>query len=85
MLVFLNNYSVYDDKKDHLGQLQNFLEKCKRNGISFNLEKCAFCVNSNVQLRHIVCNDGLLNPRKNIAITTVPMLINVTILFFGDN
>jgi hypothetical protein len=36
MQVFFNNFTVYGDKKDHLGQLQNLLKKCKRNGISFN-------------------------------------------------
>jgi hypothetical protein len=46
MQVFLDNFNVYGSKKDHLGQLQKCLEECRWNGISLNLEKCAFCVNS---------------------------------------
>jgi tetrahydromethanopterin S-methyltransferase subunit H len=83
MQVFLNDFSVYGDKEDHLGQLKKILENFKRNGISLNLTKCAFCVSSSVLLRHIVCNDGLLvGPIKNIVVTTMPILVNVTIVFF---
>ncbi len=38
----LDDFNVYGDKKDHLEQLQKFLEECRQNGISLNLEKCAF-------------------------------------------
>jgi hypothetical protein len=79
MQIFLDDFSVYGSKKDHLIQLQKCLEECRQNGISLNLEKCAFCVNSGVLLGHIVCNDGLLvDPRKIIAITTMPVLVNMT-------
>jgi hypothetical protein len=55
------------------------LEKCRRNGISLNPEKCAFHVNSGVLLGHIVCNDGLIvDPKKFTAITTMAVPINVT-------
>jgi hypothetical protein len=38
-----------------------------------NLEKCAFCVNYEVLLEHVVCHKGLLvDPRKIIAITNMP-------------
>jgi len=79
MQVFLDNFSVYGSKKDHLGQLQKCLEESRRNGISFNLEKCAFYVNSSVLLGHIVYSDGLLvDPIKNIVFTTMPVLANET-------
>ncbi len=59
-------------------KLQKKLEECRLNGISFNLGKCAFCVNLGVLLGHIVCHDGLLvNPQKIIAITTMPTPTNV--------
>jgi hypothetical protein len=29
MQVFLDNFSVYGSKKDHLGQLQKCLEECR--------------------------------------------------------
>jgi hypothetical protein len=34
--LFLDNFSVYESKKDHLGQLQKCLEECRQNGISLN-------------------------------------------------
>jgi hypothetical protein len=33
MHIFLDNFSVYESKKDHLGQLQKCLEECRWNGI----------------------------------------------------
>jgi hypothetical protein len=39
--------------------------KSRLNGISLNIEKCAFCVNYRVMLGHIVCHDNLLvDPHK---------------------
>ncbi len=34
-----------------------YSSECKNNGISFNLEKCAFCVNSRILLGHVACED----------------------------
>ncbi len=78
MQIFLDDFNVYGDKKDHLEQLPKCLEKCRLNGISLNPEKCAFCVNSGVLLRHIVCHDSLLvDPWKIIAIIIMPPPTNV--------
>jgi hypothetical protein len=52
MQVFLDDFSVYGDKKDHLEQLQKCLEECRLNNL--NPEKCAFCLNSGVLLGHSV-------------------------------
>jgi hypothetical protein len=53
------------------------LEECHVNDISFNPEKCVFCVNFGVLLGHIVCNERLLvDPRKLSTITTMPTPIN---------
>jgi hypothetical protein len=46
MQVFLDDVSIYGDKKDHLEQLQKGLEEHRLNGINLNIEKCALCVNS---------------------------------------
>jgi hypothetical protein len=86
MQVFLDDFSVYGDKKDHLDQLQKCLEECKRNGINHNPKKCALCVNLGVILGHIVYSDGLLaDSPKIIGITTMPVQINVIEIkiFFG--
>lgn len=79
MQIFLDNFSVYGSKKDHMGQFFKCLDKCRRNGINLNPKKCAFCVNYSVFLGHIVCSDGLLvDPRKITIITTMQVLDNVT-------
>jgi hypothetical protein len=79
MQVFFDDFSVYGDKKDHLEQLQKCLEECKLNGISFNPEKCALCVNLTILIGHIVCHDNLLvDLRKITTITVMPILTNPT-------
>jgi hypothetical protein len=45
MQVFLDDFSVYGDKKNHLELFFKCLEECRLNGICLNPEKCAFCVN----------------------------------------
>ncbi len=60
MQVFLDDFNVHGNKKDHLEQLQICLKECRLNGISLNPKKCAFCVNSSVLLGHIVCRDDML-------------------------
>jgi hypothetical protein len=57
MEVFLNDFNIYGDKKDHLEQLQKCLEEHRLNGISLNLEKCAFCVNLGALLKHIYVHE----------------------------
>jgi hypothetical protein len=82
MQVFLGDFSVYGDKKNHMEQLQKCLEECRLNEIILNPEKCAFCVNLGVLLGHIVCHDDLLvDPRKITIITTMPIPTNLTKFF----
>jgi hypothetical protein len=50
----------------------------RNNGISLNLENCAFCVNLGVLLRHIIYEDGMLvNLRKINIIINMPISTNV--------
>jgi hypothetical protein len=66
-------------KKNHVEQLQNCLQECHINGINLNPKKCTFYVNFGVLLRHVVCHDKLLvDPRKVIVITSMPIPSNVT-------
>ncbi len=77
MQVFLDDFSVYGNKKDHLEQLQKNLKECRLNGISLNPKKWAFCVNLGILLGHIVCHDDLLvNPQKITTITAMPTPTN---------
>jgi hypothetical protein len=72
--VFLDDFSVYGHHEEHLNHLKACMTKCRDNGISPNLKKCAFCVNSRILLGHIVFEDGLLvDPRKINIITTCPL------------
>jgi hypothetical protein len=49
------------------------------NGISLNLEKYMFYVNSKVLLGHVVCKEGLLvDPRKIMVIISILTPTNVT-------
>ncbi len=62
-----------------MNHLKKCMTQCRNNGINFNLEKCAFCVNFRILLGHIVCEDGLLiDPRKIIIIIDIPTPTNVT-------
>jgi hypothetical protein len=77
MQVFLDDFSVYGNKKNHLEQLQKCLKECRLNGISLNPKKRAFCEILGVLLGHIMCHDGLLvDPRKITIIMPIPT--NVT-------
>jgi hypothetical protein len=79
MQLFLDNFSVYGQKKNHLNHLNKCMIQHKNNGISFNPEKCAFCVNSGVIQGHIVYGDGLLvDYRKINIIMNMPTLTNLT-------
>jgi len=53
MQVFLDDFSVYGNKKFHLEQLQKCLEECRLNGISLNLKKCSFCVNLGILTHNV--------------------------------
>ncbi len=75
--MILDDFNVYEDKKDHLEQLQKCLGECRLNGISLNPKKSTFCVNLGVLFGHILCHDNLLiDPRKITTIIDVPTPIN---------
>jgi hypothetical protein len=62
-----------------LEQFFKCLEECRLNGVSLNLEKCAFCVNLGILLGYIVCRDNLMvDPCKITTITTMLTLTNLT-------
>jgi hypothetical protein len=42
MQVFLDDFSVYGNKEDHLQQLQKCLEECRVNGINLNPKRMCF-------------------------------------------
>ena len=73
MKVFLDDFTVYGTKEDHIENLEKCLIKCRENGVSLNPEKCYFCVNSGRLLGHVVCKEGLLvDPKKVGVIKELP-------------
>jgi hypothetical protein len=70
MQVFFDDFSVYGHKEKHFNHFKKCMTQCRNNGINFNLEKCAFCVNSGVLLGHIVYEDRILVDLRKINIST---------------
>ncbi|KAL2607424.1 hypothetical protein R1flu_025997 [Riccia fluitans] len=69
MQTYLDDFTVYGSRTDHLGHLQKCLEKCRKFLISLNPDKSVFGVSSGVLLGHIISKDGLLpDPAKIDAI-----------------
>ncbi|KAL2622371.1 hypothetical protein R1flu_002576 [Riccia fluitans] len=65
MQTYLDDFTVYGSRTDHLGHLRKCLEKCRKFFISQNPDKSVFGVSSGVLLGHIISKDGLLpDPAK---------------------
>jgi hypothetical protein len=73
MLVFLDDFSIYVHKEEHLNHLKKCMTQCRNNGINLNPQNNALCVNFRILIGHIVCEDGLLvDPRKINIIKDMP-------------
>ena len=69
MQVFLDDFTVYGTRGEHLGHPQLCLEHCRTSRLSVNLAKCAFGVTSGALLGHIASKEGIaVDPNK---ITTI--------------
>ncbi|KAL2610318.1 hypothetical protein R1flu_028891 [Riccia fluitans] len=69
MQTYLDDFTVYGSRTDHLGHLRKCLQKCWRFLISLNPDKSIFGVSFGVLLGHIISKDGLLpDPAKIDAI-----------------
>ena len=66
MQVFLDDFTVYGKRQDHLHHLQLCLERCHAARFSLNLAKCAFGVTSGTLLGHIVSAEGITVNRGKI-------------------
>ena len=73
MKLFLDEFNVCFDEATHPSKLQFCFEKCRKFGISLNLEKSLMMVISSVILEHVVSQDGKFpNPKKIQAIQDMP-------------
>src|ERR1700738_1920331 len=87
MKVFLDDFSIYGTKADHIKHLKLCLQRCRECGLSLNPEKCMICVTSGRLLGHVVCKEGLLiDPKKISVIQNLPPPTNVKSLraFLGS-
>ncbi len=66
MKIFLNDFIVYSDMESHLQKLRLCFQKCRKYGISLNLEKCAFMLFSRMILGFIISKEGKLLDTKKI-------------------
>jgi hypothetical protein len=65
MKIFLDDFTMYSDMESHLQKFKLCFKKCRKYGISLNLNKCAFMVFSRMILGFIVSKEGKLpNPKK---------------------
>jgi hypothetical protein len=73
MKIFLDDFIVYSDMESHLQKLKLCFQKCRKYGISLNLDKYAFMVFSRMILGFIMSKEGrLLDPKKIQAIVNMP-------------
>ncbi len=65
MKIFLDDFTVCGDMESHLQKLKLCFQKCRKYGIDWNPNKCAFMVFSGMILGFIVSKKGkLLDPKK---------------------
>ena len=60
MKVFLDYFSIYGTKTDHIKHLKLCLQRCRECILSLNPEKCMICMTLGRLLGHLVCKEGLL-------------------------
>ncbi len=76
MKIFLDDFIVYY-MESHRQKLRLCFQKCKKYGISLNLDKCAFMVFLGMIIGFIISKEGkLLDPKKIQAIINMPPLKN---------
>ena len=87
MLVFLDDFTVYSWKGEHVDHLRMCLEKCRGSQLSLNPTNCVFGVTSGTLLVHIVSRERIaVNLDKVKAILEPPAPENAKALsrYFGQ-
>jgi len=57
MKIFLDDFTIFSDLSTHSEKIGKCFLKCRKYGISLNLEKCAFMVCSGTILRFIISKE----------------------------
>jgi hypothetical protein len=83
MKIFRDEFTIFNDLSTHFEKLKQLFFKCRKFGISFILNKCAFMVFSGTILGLIVSKKGkIMDPKKiealiNMLVPTTPQQIHV--------
>jgi hypothetical protein len=73
MKIFLDDFIVYSDMDSHMQKFKLCFQKCRKYGISLNLDKSVFMVFSRIILGFNVSKEMKLpNPMKIRAIVNMP-------------
>jgi len=76
MKIFLNDFIIFSDMSTHLEKMKRYFLKCRKFGISLNLDKCAFMVFSRTILGFIMCKRcTIMDPKKVEALVNMSVLI----------
>jgi hypothetical protein len=83
MKIFCDEFTIFNDLLTHLEKLKKLFLKCRKFGINFILDKCAFMVFSGTILGFIISKKGkIMDPKKiealiNMLVPTTPQQIHV--------
>lgn len=66
--AFLDDWSVYSDKENHLTIMGECMDRCRRARLALNPKKCRFLVPQGRLLGHIVCKAGLKTDPDKIRV-----------------
>ncbi len=73
MKIFLDDFIMYNDTESHLYKFKLCFQKCRKYGISLNLDKCVFMVFSKMILGFIISKERKLPyPKKIQTIVNMP-------------
>ncbi len=73
--IFLDDFTIFNDLSTHLEKLKKCFLKCRKFGISLNMDKCAFMVFLKTILGFIVSKEN-----KVMDLKKVEALINMSVL-----
>jgi hypothetical protein len=76
VVIYLDNVTMYSKKiNDHPHYLKQFFKKCRKYGISLNLNKSVFLISEGKLLGHIISKYGIfINPKHIKAIMQILLL-----------
>ena len=79
IVIYLDDIAVYSKTdEEHLKHLRNFLEKCRRFGLSLNPKKTVFGLQEGKLLGHIISKKGIkIDPKRVEGILQISQPRNI--------